>query len=560
MTGKHLPRSIRNALLSARVVRIAAAFATVWILACAAEILAAESACPVLPTAAAPGFESQLEEYVRLSRALAADASCTFGATGLSSVNPPLDPDGLEKNDGLTETIALKANPAVINAATFVDCPATARRGDARSAGANSCDAGALQYGAASPPHTANDDEPVCDPPPANLVSWWPGNVDASDIVGHYSGTPTGGVSFTPGEVRNAFTFDGSSGYLNFVNFVDDLSFQVSSGDFTVDMWVKFNSLASRSNNCFGPNGDCDASILEKMDDDDLNHDGWRVIKQADDHIWFCFGGGSVNGCDPAGPTTVRSNAAVTTGLFYHIAAVKQAVETNSGPVTTISLYVDGVPDGSTTMRAFTDSGVSDMFAGGRSVASSDSGAVAFLDGQLDEIELFNRALSQAEINKIYLAGSAGKCKAAPTATAAATGTAAATLYATPTATSTPVGLRKLSILKTHTAPTVTQGSTGTYSTESFAVVASHFNGRRRISRNCPRELSAAILSAHLNPVHHTALDPAEAWDELEKLSGLERPQGAARLLGHLSYRQEAAVGIEEFCRITKCHTCDLCE
>ena len=34
--------------------------------------------------------------------------------------------------------------------------------------------------------------------------------------------------------------------------------------------------------------------------------------------------------------------------------------------------------------------------------------------GQIDEVELFNRALSAAEINAIFLAGRAGKCKVGP--------------------------------------------------------------------------------------------------------------------------------------------------
>lgn len=38
-------------------------------------------------------------------------------------------------------------------------------------------------------------------------------------------------------------------------------------------------------------------------------------------------------------------------------------------------------------------------------------GSRSFFDGLIDEVEIFNRALSAAEIRAIYDAGSAGKIK-----------------------------------------------------------------------------------------------------------------------------------------------------
>ncbi|MGO8927272.1 MAG: hypothetical protein ACLQU3_10325, partial [Limisphaerales bacterium] len=47
-----------------------------------------------------------------------------------------------------------------------------------------------------------------CVPPPEGLVSWWPGEGNANDIVGTNNGTLSGGVTFTNGEVGLAFNFD----------------------------------------------------------------------------------------------------------------------------------------------------------------------------------------------------------------------------------------------------------------------------------------------------------------------------------------------------------------
>jgi hypothetical protein len=44
------------------------------------------------------------------------------------------------------------------------------------------------------------------------LVAWWPGDGNANDLIGNQNGTLQGGVTFSPGQVRQAFQFDGSTG------------------------------------------------------------------------------------------------------------------------------------------------------------------------------------------------------------------------------------------------------------------------------------------------------------------------------------------------------------
>src|SRR5207245_1442004 len=56
---------------------------------------------------------------------------------------------------------------------------------------------------------TLTVNQPTCTSAPSGLVSWWPGNGDAQDIVGGQSGTFTG-YSFGAGEVGQAFSFSGA--------------------------------------------------------------------------------------------------------------------------------------------------------------------------------------------------------------------------------------------------------------------------------------------------------------------------------------------------------------
>jgi hypothetical protein len=54
----------------------------------------------------------------------------------------------------------------------------------------------------------------TCVQPPAGLVSWWPGDGNAQDIIGPNDGTLQGGTTFGPGMVGRAFRFDGVDDYV----------------------------------------------------------------------------------------------------------------------------------------------------------------------------------------------------------------------------------------------------------------------------------------------------------------------------------------------------------
>ena len=50
--------------------------------------------------------------------------------------------------------------------------------------------------------------------PPSGLVSWWPGEGNANDIVSGNNGVLMNGMSFTNGEVGMAFNLNGINNYL----------------------------------------------------------------------------------------------------------------------------------------------------------------------------------------------------------------------------------------------------------------------------------------------------------------------------------------------------------
>ena len=73
---------------------------------------------------------------------------------------------------------------------------------------------------------------PVCVPPPSGMVSWWPGDGNANDIIDGNNGTLVGGVTFAPGEVGQAFDFN--NGEVD----VPHNSNQNTGSQITIDAWV----------------------------------------------------------------------------------------------------------------------------------------------------------------------------------------------------------------------------------------------------------------------------------------------------------------------------------
>ncbi len=81
----------------------------------------------------------------------------------------------------------------------------------------------------------------TCSNAPPGLVSWWSAEGDATDRIGGNNGNINGNLSFTQGEVGQAFAFDGSSSYID-LGSPGNLQLQ----NLTIEAWIKrFSSTAS---------------------------------------------------------------------------------------------------------------------------------------------------------------------------------------------------------------------------------------------------------------------------------------------------------------------------
>jgi hypothetical protein len=204
-----------------------------------------------------------------------------------------------------------------------------------------------------------------CTPPPAGMVGWWPGDGNANDIAGTNHGAVVGGVTYSPGLVGQAFNLNGSTGY---VEVPDSAALEVT-GQLTIDAWINAVSLGGR--------------VVDKI-----------AAGQANGYLLDTYGGRVrfiVDGQILSGSSTLP------TGTWVHIAGVYDGSE--------MRVYLNGALDGSLALSGPIPTNNLTLRIG----AASDAGSL--FSGLVDEVEVFNRGLSQAELQAIVTAGSAGKCK-----------------------------------------------------------------------------------------------------------------------------------------------------
>jgi hypothetical protein len=241
----------------------------------------------------------------------------------------------------------------------------------------------------------------VCVTPPPDMISWWPGDGNADDIRGGNNGTLQDGATFAQGLVDDAFSFN-VNGY---VQVAYNSNLDPTTG-ITVDAWVNPSSQQ-------GP-----ASMVNHRPM--ANNAGYTLeqrFTQDGTVLWNIF----VNG----NSVSVISNTTLPLNTWTHIAGTFDG--------TTSRLYFNGVEVGNTTQAGTIDPSVGADFEIGRNIALGE-----LFDGLIDEVELFSRALTPAEIQSIYNAGSAGKCKTSPTPSPTPTPTATSTPTSSPTPTATP--------------------------------------------------------------------------------------------------------------------------
>src|SRR5580658_2210537 len=221
---------------------------------------------------------------------------------------------------------------------------------------------------------------PPCVVAPAGLVSWWPGDANENDIIGGNNPFAVQAVTLVPAEVLDGFTF-GTEGYIQ-IPAASNLANQT----FTWAAWARPDGP--------GPNNDAYGSVVFQQDWD--TSDGvslwWSGL---DDRFRFAFGNVSSE--------LIASSDAFPTGAFYFLAATYDG--------SNFQLYVNGVPVGSYAETKTMTYSSNPWMIGSTQPSLINEGYPRTWNGVIDEVQAYNAALSQSEIQAIYTSGSAGECK-----------------------------------------------------------------------------------------------------------------------------------------------------
>ncbi len=219
---------------------------------------------------------------------------------------------------------------------------------------------------------------PSCVPVPASLLGWWKGEGDATDSQNSFDGVFNGTPAFATGEVGRAFSFDGEPA--NFVLVPPNASLDLAQ--FTIDAWIYPTT----------------SSGIRWVVDKGAHNLGENYLLALEDGnvVEVDFNNGS------GGHQFVDSTIAVPVNAWSHVAGTYDG--------NTLTLYINGVSAG-TFVSGQDPRGpnpvTQGLKIGGRNNPPDDSFP---FQGLIDEVEVFDRALSQQEVQGIYDAFYAGKC------------------------------------------------------------------------------------------------------------------------------------------------------
>jgi hypothetical protein len=206
-----------------------------------------------------------------------------------------------------------------------------------------------------------------------DLISHYLADGDATDSAGANDGTLNNGAGFATGQIGQAFDFDGIN---QFVQVSDDPSLDISP-NISVAAWVRPESMGA---------SDATTGIVWKGDSIGSAAGQSYALLWTDLGVFFRLGEGSTVFQTPV--------VAVSLNTFSHIAGTFDGSQMN--------LYVDGsLAAFHTTVPTSINNSSGDLLIGASATSGGGFGGDPtrfFFDGQIDDVRIYDHALSQAEV------------------------------------------------------------------------------------------------------------------------------------------------------------------
>ena len=211
---------------------------------------------------------------------------------------------------------------------------------------------------------------PAAQPPKApRPTHWWPADGTARDRIGTDDGQLLNGVTYTSGVSRRAFHFNGQGSEVDF----DAVGGNFNRDPFTIAFFIKTTSPVSQA--IWGKRPVCNAASF------------WDFRMTG--NLWGVELDGDEFGTDDTG---VTGAPIIADGNWHHVALVRDGTDN--------TIYVDGAnPMTAISPHPVQLSNTEPMRAG-MSACTGIDGTNPY-DGDLDELMIFDKALSQAQIDAL---------------------------------------------------------------------------------------------------------------------------------------------------------------
>ena len=227
--------------------------------------------------------------------------------------------------------------------------------------------------------------------PTNGLVGWWPFNGNANDESGNGNNGTVSGATLTAdrfGIAAAAYDFDGIDDYIE-VSDTSELSF--GSDDFSVAIWFAMKDSTGSGSSCV-------------PDDNGFILSMWETGGSPGQNEWLLY-------CDyPGNNPQIRVEEDVTQTLFNSEGTTDLSGSLNDWNFILgvregdfLKIYLNGVEENSVFVGNITinEAGRNVLF-GATNVALGAPGCNVFSNIKLDDSGIWNRALSECEIEELY--------------------------------------------------------------------------------------------------------------------------------------------------------------
>ena len=207
------------------------------------------------------------------------------------------------------------------------------------------------------------------------LIAYWKlddgSGTNAVDSMGFSNGTLSGSPTWTTGKINGGVSFSGSSQYVDF-----GTKFPAITSAITISAWVNPGASQIQYADIWGDHESSFKGMVMQQNSNTLNQYSWGYGNGSN----FSSGAGFFN---------------LTASTWTHVVAVKDA--------TTCYVYLNGVEQ--VALRGSCSSAIVPATTINFSAGRGYAGGGRFFNGKVDEVAVWNRALSASEVSQLYNSG-----------------------------------------------------------------------------------------------------------------------------------------------------------